>query len=149
MKVASIVSLNLLLMLLATSSLAAAETAREAEHQQALRVLMGDFEQTQRALKKKPGDLKPGSKYILQADDTLSQLAMYSYGNTPLNMEIVEKIIVNKNPNGFFRGNAKYLLVGETIIIPTVDDIRNYVFSYSNGNRFDHIPQEKWIRYPN
>ncbi len=96
-----------------------AETAREAEHEKALRVLMGDFEQTQRALKKKPGDLKPGTKYILQADDTLSQLAMHSYGNTPLNMEIIEKIIVDKNPNGFFRGN---------------------------GN---HIPQEKWIRYPN
>ena len=66
-----------------------------------------------------------------------------------LNMEIIEKIIVDKNPNGFFRGNGNYILVGETIIIPTVDDIRNYVFSYNNGNKFDHIPQEKWIRYPN
>jgi len=149
MKVASIAYLSFLLISLGSVSLVHAETAREAEHQQALRVLMGDFEQTQRALKKKPGDLKPGTKYILQADDTLSQLAMHSYGNTPLNLEIIEKIIVDKNPNGFFRGNGNYILVGETIIIPTVDDIRNYVFSYSNGNKFDHIPQDKWIRYPN
>jgi len=147
---AKIITLSILsTLILSQVNSVSAETAQEAENQKALLVLMGDFEQTERSLKNEPGSLKPGSKYTLKAGDTLHDLAISSYGNTPLNMEIVEKIIVKKNPNGFFRGNGDYVLVGEIINIPSVDDIRDYVFSYSHGKKYNHISEENWIRYPN
>jgi len=148
MNTQSISRLSLCILLAIMSTTVSAETARDAESRQALSVLMGDFEQTSRSLKKTPGELKPGTKYVIKADDSLNSLAMQSYGNTPLNLEIIEKLIVEKNPNGFFRGNGNYLLVGETIVIPTVDDIRAYVFTYNNGNKFPHTPQKEWIRFP-
>jgi len=147
---AKIITLSILsTLILSQVNSVSAETAQEAENQKALLVLMGDFEQTERSLKNEPGSLTPGSKYTLKAGDTLHDLAISSYGNTPLNMEIVEKIIVKKNPNGFFRGNGDYVLVGEIINIPSVDDIRDYVFSYSHGKKYNHISEENWIRYPN
>ena len=115
---------------------------------QALSVLLSDFDQAQRSLIKKAGSIKPGEKYVIQPDDSLHMIAMQSYGNTALNLDLVKKLIVEKNPNGFFRGNGKYLLVGETIVVPSINDIRDYVFSYSGSRKYPHTPKNEWIRYP-
>ena len=139
-------SLSVALLLLNLSSVA--DTAQDSANEQALAVLLSDFAQTQRSLTQVPSNLKPSQEHIITSEDTLEKLAMSSYGNTPLNQEIVQKIILLKNPNAFFRGNGDFPLVGEKIIIPSLDDIRSYVFSYKSGKKFPHTPQEQWIRYP-
>ena len=141
-------SISILSALMLSSSIAFAQTAREAANQQALNVLMSDFEQAQRALNRTPGEILPGSDYLIKAEDRLETIAMQSYGHTALNQEIVQKIILEKNPNAFFRGNGDYPMVGETVVIPTIDDIRSYVFSYRKGNKYPHTPQTEWIRFP-
>jgi hypothetical protein len=115
---------------------------------EALSVLLSDFDQTERMLKRTPGKLTPGSEYTLAEGDTLRAVALASYGNTPLNQEIVRKLIFDQNRQAFFRNNPEFPLVGKVVRIPDIEDIRAYIFSYEKGTKFPHDGKETWIKYP-
>ena len=113
-----------------------------------LGVLTSDFDQTQRMMKREPAELSPGSEYTLLESDTLRTLAKRSYGNTPLNQEIIRKLIYDLNRKAFFRNNPDFPITGKVIRIPNLNDVRDYVFTYEAGTKYPYDSPNSWSSYP-
>jgi Tfp pilus assembly protein FimV len=147
---AKITRLTALLFGIATlaTSPAFAETAYEKENQRALTVLLHEFERAKTDLAKNPGKIAPGEKYVIQSGDSLQKIAMESYGKTALNLKLIKKLMIENNPDAFFRGNEHYLFSGAIIQIPSLEDIKSYVFSGRDSGKYQSVPQSEWIRYP-
>ena len=64
--------------------------------------------------------------------ESLSGILNKYYGNTGLNMKIVEISIIEINKHAFVRNNPHFLYAGKKIKIPSVNEIMNLVKSKPN-----------------
>ena len=76
--------------------------------------------------------------------ESLSGILSKYYGNTGLNMKIVEVSLIEINKHAFVRKNPHYLFAGKKIKIPSINEIMNLVKSKPNtvnssSSRNNHI----------
>jgi Tfp pilus assembly protein FimV len=125
-----------------------AQTTLDVENQKALSVLLNDFDRAKAQMFDNPAEIAAGSDYVVQPGDTLHKIAVKVYGNSPFNLDLIKRIMMDQNPEAFFRGNENYLFSGAVIKTPTLTDIKSYVFAGGDGSKFPTVPQSEWIRYP-
>ena len=70
--------------------------------------------------------------HIVKDGESLSGILNKYYGNTGLNMKIVEISIIEINKHAFVRDNPHFLYAGKKIKIPSVNEIMNLVKSKPN-----------------
>ncbi len=81
----------------------------------------------------------------VKSGDSLSGILKKYYGNSGLNMKIIEISIIEMNRHAFVRGNPHFLFAGKKIKIPSVNEIMNLVknsenqSSSINSSRNGHI----------
>lgn len=128
--------------------------AAQASQDQYLQSLLNDVVQMENIAITKTNTanvLRPGQRYLVRKGDTLSNIAMRSFGHTPLRLELVMDTIIKLNPEAFFRSNGNFLFAGKTIHIPSIDDFRDILFKEST--KFPvwpvaHVQPSQWIRFP-
>ena len=81
----------------------------------------------------------------VKSGESLSGILKKYYGNSGLNMKIIEISIIEMNKHAFVRGNPHFLFAGKKIKIPSVNEIMNLVkneenqSSSINSSRNGHI----------
>ena len=79
----------------------------------------------------------------VQSGESLSGILNKYYGNSGLNMKIVEVSIIEINKHAFVRSNPHFLYAGKKIRIPSVNEIMNLVKNEKNihntSSRSSHI----------
>ena len=83
-------------------------------------------------------------KHKIKSGESLSDILKKYYGNSGLNMRIVEVSLIEINKHAFVRKNPNYMFAGKTIVIPSIDHIMNLVknsknFSSTQSSRREHI----------
>lgn len=77
--------------------------------------------------------------------ESLSEILDKYYGNTGLNMRVLELSIIEVNKHAFVRNNPHFLFAGKNIKIPSINEIMNLVRqkpgkpSSSSNSRSSHI----------
>ncbi|MBS92027.1 MAG: hypothetical protein CMM95_03130 [Rickettsiales bacterium] len=84
------------------------------------------------------------TSHKVKPGESLSGILNKYYGNTGLNMRIVEISIIEINKHAFVRNNPNYLFAGKKIKIPSINEIMNLVKNKPNvnsgsNNRTNHI----------
>ncbi len=143
-----------LLIAMACSLLLVLPNASTANTKDNLKVLLGKLIDLEHALARRPvaededNVLAPGSSYTIQSGDTLALIANTAYGETDVRLELIRDMIVNNNPHAFFRDNPNFIYAGKVISIPSVDDLRKFIFNDSKARIFNSQSKANWIRYP-
>jgi len=83
-------------------------------------------------------------KHKIKNGESLSDIIKEYYGNSGLNMRIVEVSLVEINKHAFVRKNPNYMFAGKTLIIPSINQIMNLVKNSKNygstqSSRREHI----------
>ena len=83
-------------------------------------------------------------KHKIKSGESLSDILKKYYGNSGLNMRIVEVSLIEINKHAFVRKNPNYMFAGKTLVIPSIDHIMNLVknsknFSSTQSSRREHI----------
>jgi len=68
----------------------------------------------------------------VQSGESLSGILDKYYGNSGLNMKIVEISIIEMNKHAFVRNNPHFLYAGKKIKIPSLNEIMNLVKNEKN-----------------
>jgi len=81
----------------------------------------------------------------VKTGESLSGILKKYYGNSGLNMKIIEISLIEMNKHAFVRNNPHFLFAGKKIKIPSVNEIMNLVKNVknnqgsSNSSRNGHI----------
>ncbi len=81
----------------------------------------------------------------VKTGESLSGILKKYYGNSGLNMKIIEISLIEMNKHAFVRNNPHFLFAGKKIKIPSINEIMNLVKktkgqqSSSNSSRNGHI----------
>ena len=83
-------------------------------------------------------------KHKIKNGESLSDILKKYYGNSGLNMRIIEVSIIEINKHAFVRKNPNYMFAGKTLIIPSINHIMNLVKNsknnnFTNSSRREHI----------
>ena len=83
-------------------------------------------------------------KHKIKSGESLSDILKKYYGNSGLNMRIVEVSLIEINKHAFVRKNPNYMFAGKTLVIPSINHIMNLVknsknFSSTQSSRREHI----------
>ena len=136
------------------SLLLALPNAATANTKSNLKILLGKLIDLEHALARRPVNededniLAPGSSYTIQSGDTLALIADGAYGHTDVRLDLIRDMIVDNNPHAFFRDNPNFIYAGKVISIPSVDDLRKFIFKDSKARVFNSQSKANWIRYP-
>lgn len=88
-------------------------------------------------------DLNHTVNHKVKNGESLSGILNKYYGNSGLNMKIVEVSLIEMNKHAFVRGNPHFLYAGKKIKIPSVNQIMNLVKNEKNNqntsSRSNHI----------
>ena len=71
-------------------------------------------------------------KHKIKSGESLSDILKKYYGNSGLNMRIVEVSLIEINKHAFVRKNPNYMFAGKTLVIPSIDHIMNLVKNSKN-----------------
>jgi len=143
-----------LLIVIACSLLLTLPNVATANTQSNLKALLGKLMNLEHALAKRPkiededNILAPGSSYTIQSGDTLALIADGAYGDTDVRLGLIREMIVDNNPHAFFRDNPNFIYAEKVISIPSVDDLRKYIFNDSKARVFNSQNKAHWIRFP-
>ena len=88
-----------------------------------------------------------GGIYTVQSGDTLSEIMDAHLGDSGLNQDVMQRVIVANNRSAFRRGNPHWLMAGAALRMPTVQDVMNYVVPGREGERLTNNGDE-WVRFP-
>ncbi len=80
-------------------------------------------------------DQNYSTSHLVKAGESLSGILDKYYGNSGLNMRIVELSLVEINKHAFVRNNPNYLFSGKKLAIPSVNQIMNLVKNKPDRNR--------------
>ena len=90
-------------------------------------------------------DQNYSTSHLVKDGESLSTILNKYYGNSGLNMRIVQLSLVEINKHAFVRNNPNYLFSGKKLTIPSVNQIMNLVknkpqkkTSFDNNKR-NHI----------
>ena len=79
--------------------------------------------------------------------ESLSAILHKYYGNTGLNMKIIEISIIEINKHAFVRENPHFLYAGKILKIPSVSEIMNLVRKTPNKNSNSKSSQRNHIYF--
>ena len=85
--------------------------------------------------------------YKVRSGDTLSQIMATHLGDTGVNHDVMQKVIVKNNKSAFRRGNPHWLMAGASLRMPTVTDVMDYVVPGRDGKKIT-ANSDDWVRYP-
>ena len=85
--------------------------------------------------------------YTVRPGDTLSEIMDAHLGDSGLNQDVMQRVIVANNRSAFRRGNPHWLMAGAALRMPTVQDVMNYVVPGREAERLTNNGDE-WVRYP-
>ena len=86
-------------------------------------------------------------KHTVKNGESLSGILSKYYGNSGLNMKIVEVSILEMNKHAFVRGNPHFLFAGKKIKIPSVNEIMNLVKNERKNQNLDNSSRESHIYF--
>ena len=86
-------------------------------------------------------------KHTVKNGESLSGILSKYYGNSGLNMKIVEVSILEMNKHAFVRGNPHFLFAGKKIKIPSVNEIMNLVKNERKNQNLDNFSRESHIYF--
>ena len=92
-----------------------------------------------------PGDMVAGV-YTVRPGDTLSEIMATHLGDTGVNHDVMQHVIVRTNKSAFRRGNPHWLMAGAKLRMPTVTDVMDYVIPGQKSQRV--ASSDEWVRYP-
>ena len=83
-------------------------------------------------------------KHKIKTGESLSDILKKYYGNSGLNMRIIEVSLIEINKHAFVRKNPNYMFAGKTLTIPSINQIMNLVknrknYSSTQNSRREHI----------
>ena len=83
-------------------------------------------------------------KHKIKNGESLSDILKKYYGNSGLNMRIIEVSLIEINKHAFVRKNPNYMFAGKTLTIPSINQIMNLVknrknYSSTQNSRREHI----------
>jgi Tfp pilus assembly protein FimV len=85
--------------------------------------------------------------YTVRPGDTLSEIMAVHLGDTGVNSDVMQKVIVKNNRSAFRRGNPHWLMAGAALRMPTVTDVMEYVVPGQKGKKMI-ASSDDWVRYP-
>lgn len=88
-----------------------------------------------------------GGVYKVRSGDTLSEIMATHLGDTGVNHDVMQKVIVKNNKSAFRRGNPHWLMAGASLRMPTVADVMDYVVPGRDGKKIT-ASSDDWVRYP-
>ena len=85
-------------------------------------------------------DQNYSTSHTVKDGESLSEIINKFYGNTGLNMRIIQLSLTEINKHAFVRNNPNYLFAGKKLKIPSINEIMNLVRNKPNqrktsGNR--------------
>ena len=85
-------------------------------------------------------DQNYSTSHTVKDGESLSEIINKFYGNTGLNMRIIQLSLTEINKHAFVRDNPNYLFAGKKLKIPSINEIMNLVKNKPNqrktsGNR--------------
>tara|TARA_A100001015_G_scaffold83855_1_gene93087 strand:+ start:1783 stop:2220 length:438 start_codon:yes stop_codon:yes gene_type:complete len=85
-------------------------------------------------------DQNYSTSHTVKDGESLSEIINKFYGNTGLNMRIIQLSLTEINKHAFVRNNPNYLFAGKKLKIPSINEIMNLVKNKPNqrktsGNR--------------
>ena len=86
--------------------------------------------------------------YKVRPGDTLSEIMAVHLGDTGVNHDIMQKVIVRNNKAAFRRGNAHWMMAGANLRMPTVADVMDYVVPGKKDSQQHRSSDDDWIRFP-
>ncbi len=86
-------------------------------------------------------------KHTVKNGESLSGILSKYYGNSGLNMKIIEVSILEMNKHAFVRGNPHFLFAGKKIKIPSVNEIMNLVKNEKKNQNLDNSSRESHIYF--
>jgi len=93
-----------------------------------------------------PGAVVEGV-YVVRPGDTLSEIMAAQLGDTGINGDVLQRVIISNNKSAFRRGNPHWLMAGAHLRMPTVSDVVEYVVPGQANTRAGSGADE-WVRYP-
>ncbi|MGA0336104.1 MAG: type IV pilus assembly protein FimV [Luminiphilus sp.] len=84
--------------------------------------------------------------YIVRPGDTLSEIMASQLGDTGVNSDVLQRVIISNNKSAFRRGNPHWLMAGAHLRLPTVADVVEYVVPGQPNQRAGRA--DEWVRYP-
>ena len=84
--------------------------------------------------------------YKVRAGDTLSGIMASQLGDTGVNNDVLQSVIISNNKSAFRRGNPHWLMAGAQLRMPTVTDVMDYVVPRKTHTEPDTA--NDWVRYP-
>ena len=86
--------------------------------------------------------------YKVRPGDTLSEIMAVHLGDTGVNRDVMQKVIVKNNKAAFRRGNPHWMMAGANLRMPTVTDVMDYVVPGRQDGQQHRASPEDWIRFP-
>lgn len=86
--------------------------------------------------------------YKIRPGDTLSEIMAEHLGDTGVNHDVMQKVIVRNNKAAFRRGNVHWMMAGANLRLPTVTDVMDYVVPGKKISQQNRSSDEGWIRFP-
>ena len=80
-------------------------------------------------------DQNYSTSHVVKDGESLSEIMSKYYGNTGLNMRIIQLSLTEINRHAFVRNNPNYLFAGKKLKIPSVNEIMNLVKNKPNQRK--------------
>ena len=84
--------------------------------------------------------------YKVRPGDKLSGIMAAQLGDTGVNNDVLQRVIISNNKSAFRRGNPHWLMAGAQLRMPTVTDVMDYVVPRKTHTEPDTA--NDWVRYP-
>ena len=84
--------------------------------------------------------------YVVRPGDTLSEIMATQLGDTGVNSDVLQRVIISNNKSAFRRGNPHWLMAGAHLRLPTISDVVEYVVPGQANPRAGRA--DEWVRYP-
>ena len=80
-------------------------------------------------------DQNYSTSHTVKDGESLSEIINKFYGNTGLNMRIIQLSLTEINKHAFVRDNPNYLFAGKKLKIPSINEIMNLVKNKPNQRK--------------
>ena len=80
-------------------------------------------------------DQNYSTSHTVKDGESLSEIINKFYGNTGLNMRIIQLSLTEINKHAFVRNNPNYLFAGKKLKIPSINEIMNLVKNQPNQSK--------------
>ena len=85
-------------------------------------------------------DQNYSTSHLVKDGESLSVILKKYYGNSGLNMRIVELSIIEINKHAFVRNNANFMFANKKLYLPSVNEIKDMI--YKNVNKKRNVSNE-------